>query len=53
MTKDKYVLNRVKMAIYDNIKQNKTIDSYILSELIEQWEFDYDLREECLQQEMP
>jgi hypothetical protein len=46
MTKDNYVLNRVKMYMYDNLKKNKTIDPYILSELIEQWEFDYEIEKD-------
>ncbi len=45
MTKDRYVLEKVKMFVIDILNNDQMINPYVLDELIDQWEFDYDLEQ--------
>ena len=46
ITKDEYVLKRVKMVVADATKRKKEIEPSTLNELMEQWDFDYDMEKE-------
>lgn len=46
MTKDKYVLDRVKIYITHKLNKDGVIEACTLDELIDQWEFDYELEEQ-------
>ena len=45
MSKEKYVLDRVKMLVTDRINTDQMIKPCNLDELIDQWEFDYEVEE--------
>jgi|GEM_PF-5553629 len=45
MTKDRYVLKRVKAFVLDKQLYKQSIDPDILDDLIKQWEFDYTMIE--------
>lgn len=55
ITKEEYVLKRIKLVVADALKKDKAISPATLNELMEQWAFDYDMdkeyRPEALQQE--
>lgn len=46
ISKDKYVLDRVKKIVHHCVKENKSINSLVIEELIDQWSFDYDMEKE-------
>lgn len=43
ITKERYVLERVKLLTINKAKENKKIKPSNLKYLIEQWEFDYEM----------
>lgn len=46
ISKDKYILDRVKQIVHHCVKENKSINSLVLEELIDQWSFDYKMEKE-------
>jgi hypothetical protein len=46
ISKEEYVLNKVKMIVDYYVKENKEINPFTLKELIEQWSFDYEMEKE-------
>lgn len=43
LTKEKYVLNRVKGVLKNHVEKQRQYDIPLIISLIEQWEFDYDI----------
>lgn len=43
ITKEQYVLERVKLFTINKVKNNEKIKPLNLKYLIEQWEFDYEM----------
>lgn len=46
ISKEEYVLNRVKSLLHHKAKNNKRIKPLSLISVIEQWEFDYEMEKE-------
>lgn len=46
LSKEEYVIIQIKNYIYLKIGDEESIIPYVLNELIEQWEFDYDMGSE-------
>ncbi len=46
LTKEEYVLNKVKLLNMGCLIKKDSIDPYMLHELIRQWEFDYKMERE-------
>ncbi len=46
LTKEEYVLNKVKLLNMEYLFKKDNIDPYMLYELIKQWEFDYKMERE-------
>lgn len=43
ISKEKYVLERIKLYVLNKVKENKVIEASTLNYLVEQWEFDYEM----------
>lgn len=43
ITKEEYILNRTKFYVEKQLEQKKMINPEILNELMEQWNFDYEM----------
>ncbi|MCP1159301.1 hypothetical protein [Bacillus infantis] len=46
ISKDEYVLDRVRVFVSRYLKENKNIKPLVLDDLIDQWSFDYEMEKE-------